>query len=138
MQRRYGMGALQLPPLRLASLVGPMTVKTHGASGYRRGCRCEVCREGKRLKQREAYTRARGFDDIEAINVTQGGGYRIEATCPNCGGDLLHVTSGRATDAGRVIQAVTRCAKRGCNRSWLLRVSALPLDAVDPSRDYVA
>jgi 5-methylcytosine-specific restriction endonuclease McrA len=39
-------------PCNRKKYMDEMGYPTHGASGYRRGCRCEICREGQKLKMR--------------------------------------------------------------------------------------
>lgn len=47
------------------------------------------------------------------------GTWRIEISCPNCGGDLGLQAKGRSTDGGRHLANVLRCLKNGCSRQWV-------------------
>ena len=58
-------------------------------------------------------------------------GYRVEVTCPRCGGALEHVTSSTPyrADSDRVewyaaASAITRCPER--HGTWMVRVSMTP------------
>lgn len=60
--------------------------KPHGATGYKRGCRCSVCREGKRLEMVAYVEMVRQRDGItptQKIRPTKN--RRPPGPCLNCG-----------------------------------------------------
>lgn len=82
---------------------------SHGASGYRRGCRCDVCREGVRAKQAKYVEKYRAEHGVNPSTFyKKRGGYadshrndwwidpkrryaiydRDEWTCGLCGGEV--------------------------------------------------
>ena len=94
-------------------------------SAYRKGCRCDACKEVK-AENRRRHQRTKNTGEPPGVNLTAGGGYTITATCPKCAGDLEHETSGRPTDAGTEVRAVARCTRNGCRRRWLFVVTVHP------------
>lgn len=58
-------------------------IRTHGRSGYNRGCRCEVCREACNTYQREQRAiRAQRTED--APHGTRGGYVNWGCRCDPC------------------------------------------------------
>lgn len=97
-----------------------LEIRTHGVAAYKRGCRCEVCKEAKRA-QNAAYQRKRRGPDLDVISK-----YEFEVSCLNCGGPVAHVTSGVPCDGQTRTQAMCKCTKNGCGREWLVTTIMRP------------
>jgi hypothetical protein len=40
--------------------------------------------------------------------------YRLELSCPRCGGELSHLADGRPSDSGTRLSVIARCGVSGC------------------------
>jgi len=89
-------------------------VLTHGASAYRKGCRCQVCRNEVASKQREYSARLKS----ESRTRSRGG---VPSRCLHCGGDFIarrdNVASGGGKHCSIRCANFTKAAARGCRRT---------------------
>lgn len=89
----------------------------HGTSaGYKKGCRCEQCRQAKAAARAEALARKAELED-EPVVVDV---LRIPVSCPHCGGALVHLAEGRPTQSGTRVSVMLRCSVAKCRRQWLV------------------
>lgn len=56
----------------------------HGASQYRAGCRCEVCRDGHRIHQQRLREAARWKEIPESVHGTANGYGYWDCRCEFC------------------------------------------------------
>lgn len=85
----------------------------HGASGYRRGCRCEVCREGQRANINEYNRERKERDGVAAttqyVRKSKGLDPLASVNCTVCEAPLGRVR------AGRVASPMHKACRPGSN-----------------------
>ena len=75
-----------LPQGKAAHHACRRSVQPHGVSQYRRGCRCDVCREAQRLDQREYNRKRRERDGVSATAQSQRKRRGVDPLAPTvCG-----------------------------------------------------
>lgn len=88
--------------------------ESHGCSGYRRGCRCSICRDAVAAKQRE-YT---AHLKTEGRKRSRGG---VERSCQHCGAGFLarpdNVRVGGGNHCSIRCANYTKAAARGFKRT---------------------
>ena len=89
-------------------------MKRHGtSSSYRSGCRCDAC---------VAWNRSRAARYTELSRDIQPVTLGLEVSCPTCGGPVSILAPGRPSASGTETQAVVKCGRTGCLRSWRVGV----------------
>lgn len=108
-------------PLSSLPLMAVSTkAQTHGASAYKRGCRCDVCKAAKKADNAR-YTAKRFADPENAIDH-----YQFHVTCLDCGSPVAHMADGVPTEGGSRAQAVCQCTSNCCGKTWLVTAIARP------------